>query len=178
MLRDSSNEMNSEGTFFHTNDDSELQTQAQEILDTIASMPFEQCQSLNREFDSILARPSIYGIRHRVDGLVYMGKTKSIRRHSRGGRKAFLWAWLDKYDDDDVQIAVQSISYWENPALLLEIEAIILRATAPPIQRPNFNRKVKRCKPNFKSNFPPLILNIQLKRCLRWRSPLFSTQKR
>jgi hypothetical protein len=49
-----------------------------------------------------------------------------------GGHKAFLWAWLDKYSDEDVQIAVWVISHLGNPALLLELEAIILRATEPP----------------------------------------------
>jgi hypothetical protein len=43
-----------------------------------------------------------------------------------------LWAWLDKYRDDDVRIAVQAVPHWENPALLSELEAIILRATEPP----------------------------------------------
>jgi excinuclease UvrABC nuclease subunit len=112
--------------------DSELQTQARRILDTIAFTSFEQCQPLSREFDGIPARPGIYAIRHRTDGLLYIGKTKSLRGRFNGGHKAFLWAWLDKYNDEDVRIAVQFISYWENPALLLELEAVILRATEPP----------------------------------------------
>lgn len=112
--------------------DSELQTQARKILDTIAFTPFEQCQPLSREFNNIPARPGIYAIRHKTDGLLYIGKTKSLRGRFSGGHKAFLWAWLDKYNDEDIRIAVQTISYWQNPALLLELEAIILRATEPP----------------------------------------------
>ncbi len=112
--------------------DSKLQIQAQNILNAIAFTPFEQCQPLNREFDSIPTRPGIYAIRHRTNGLLYIGKTKSLRGRFSGGHKAFLWAWFDKYNDEDVRIAVQPISYWENPALLLELEAIILRATEPP----------------------------------------------
>jgi excinuclease UvrABC nuclease subunit len=112
--------------------DSELQAQARRILDTIAFIPLEQCQPLNREFGSIPARPGIYAIRHRTDGLLYISKTKSLRGRFSGGHKAFLWAWLDKYNDEDVRIAVQLISHWENPTLLLELEAIILRATEPP----------------------------------------------
>jgi excinuclease UvrABC nuclease subunit len=106
--------------------------QAQIILDQIAFIPFEQCQPLSREFQSIPARPGIYAVRHRTDGLLYIGKTKSLRGRFSGEHKAFLWAWLDKYHDEDVRIAVQLISHWENPALLLELEAIILRATEPP----------------------------------------------
>ena len=64
--------------------------------------------------------------------ITYIGKTKSLKGRFSGGHKAFLWAWLDKYNDEDVRIAAQFISYWENPALLLELEAIILRATEPP----------------------------------------------
>jgi excinuclease UvrABC nuclease subunit len=112
--------------------DSELQAQARDILDEIAFTPFERCQPLSREFNSLPTRPGIYAIRHRTDGLLYIGKTKSLRGRFSGGHKAFLWAWLDKYSDEDVRIAVQGIPYWGNPALLLELEAIILRATEPP----------------------------------------------
>jgi excinuclease UvrABC nuclease subunit len=112
--------------------DSDLQIQARRILDAIAFTPFEQCQSLSRGFENIPPRPGIYAIRHKTDGLLYIGKTKSLRGRFSGGHKAFLWAWLDKYDDEDVRIAMQLISHWENPALLLELEAIILRAIEPP----------------------------------------------
>ena len=112
--------------------DSELPIQARRILDAIAFTPFEQCQPLNRGFGGIPARPGIYAIRHKTDGLLYIGKTKSLRGRFSGGHKAFLWAWLDKYSDEDIRIAVQAISHWKNPALLLELEAIILRATEPP----------------------------------------------
>jgi excinuclease UvrABC nuclease subunit len=112
--------------------DSELQIQARRILDAIAFIPFEQCQSLSREFNALPTRPGIYAIRHKTDGLLYIGKTKSLRGRFSGGHKAFLWAWLDKYNDEDVRIAVQVISHWRNPTLLLELEAIILRATEPP----------------------------------------------
>ena len=112
--------------------DSELPIQARRILDAIAFTPFEQCQPLSREFGVIPARAGIYAIRHETDELLYIGKTKSLRGRFSGGHKAFLWAWLDKYSDEDIRIAVQAISHWKNPALLLELEAIILRATEPP----------------------------------------------
>jgi len=115
-----------------TTNNPELQKQARSILDAIAFTPFNECQPLSREFNRIPARPGIYAIRHKIDGLLYVGKTKSLRGRFSGGHKAFLWAWLDKYNDEDVRIAVQVISHWGNPALLLELEAIILRATEPP----------------------------------------------
>jgi hypothetical protein len=91
--------------------DFELQTKARRILDEIAFTPFEQCQPLSRDFDNIPTRPGIYAIRHRTDGLLYIGKTKSLRGRFSGGHKAFLWAWLEKYSDEDIRIAVQTISY-------------------------------------------------------------------
>jgi excinuclease UvrABC nuclease subunit len=112
--------------------ESELLAQAREILDEIAFAPFEQCQPLTRDFNDVPARPGIYAIRHRGEGLHYIGKTKSLRGRFSGGHKAFLWAWLDKYDDEDVRIAVRFVPYWQNPGLLLELEAMILRATEPP----------------------------------------------
>ena len=73
-----------------TTNDSDLQAQARNILDAIAFTPFEQCQPLSREFSSIPARPGIYAIRHKTDGLLYIGKTKSLRGRFSGGHKAFL----------------------------------------------------------------------------------------
>ncbi len=112
--------------------DSELQAQAQRILDEIAFMPFELCQPLVRQFGSIPSRPGIYAIRHKTDGLLCIGKTKNLRSRFSGGHKAFLWAWLDKYGDAEVRIAFKAISYWQDLTLLLELEAIILRSTEPP----------------------------------------------
>jgi excinuclease UvrABC nuclease subunit len=111
---------------------SELHIQALGILDGIVFTPFDRCQPLSRELSNIPSRPGIYAIRHKTDGLLYIGKTKSLKGRFTGGHKAFLWAWLDKYEDEDVRISFQIVSHWKNPALLLELEAIILRATEPP----------------------------------------------
>jgi len=108
------------------------QDQARQILNTLAFQPFENCQSLNRTFTHIPARPGLYAIRHRSIGLLYIGKSKSLRGRFSGGHKAFLWSWLDKYDDKDVRISLYPLSPWEDPQLLLELEAILLRATEPP----------------------------------------------
>ncbi|MBD2150655.1 GIY-YIG nuclease family protein [Pseudanabaena sp. FACHB-1277] len=112
--------------------ESEIKQQARNILDAIAFTLFEECVPLNRDFSNIPDLPGIYAIRHKYEGLLYVGKTKSLRSRFKGGHKAFLWAWLDKYKDEDVRIAVQIIPYSKNSALLLELEAIILRATEPP----------------------------------------------
>ncbi|NJO93216.1 MAG: GIY-YIG nuclease family protein [Hydrococcus sp. RM1_1_31] len=77
--------------------DADLQAQARSILDAIAFIPFEQCQPLSREFESIPARrPDIYAVRHKTDGLLCISKTKSLRGRFSGGHKAFLWAYPDR----------------------------------------------------------------------------------
>lgn len=112
--------------------DSGLKAQAQQILDMIAFMPFEKCLPVSRRFSNISPRPGIYAVRHRENGLLYIGKTQNLRRRFAGGHKAFLWAWLDRYDALDIRISFQPIPYRQNPTLLLELEAIILRASEPP----------------------------------------------
>ena len=43
-----------------------------------------------------------------------------------------LFATMPNPIQQDVRIAVSLLSAWSNPALLLELEAIILRAAEPP----------------------------------------------
>jgi excinuclease UvrABC nuclease subunit len=108
------------------------QQRAREILNSIAFTPFFQCLVISRSFAIIPPVPGIYAIRHRQLGLLYVGKTQNLRLRFKGGHKAFLWAWLDKYDSEDIRIAIQPIPYSFDSTLLLELEAIILRATEPP----------------------------------------------
>ncbi len=74
------------------NDD--IKAEAKAILDTLAFTPFENCQPLSREFENVPARLGIYAFRHRFDGLLYVGKAKSLtefrgiphpRLYGRGG---------------------------------------------------------------------------------------------
>jgi GIY-YIG catalytic domain len=94
---------------------------AHQILNTLAFQPFANCLPLTRPFLNVPARPGLYAVRHKDAGLLYIGKSKSLRGRFSGGHKAFLWAWLDKYHDDDVRLAIYPLSPWENPALILEI---------------------------------------------------------
>lgn len=115
-----------------TNDDEEIRVEAGQILNAFVFTPFNECYPLNREFSNIPSRPGIYAVKHKHEGLLYIGETKSLRGHFSNGHKAFLWAWLDKYSDEDVRIAIHPIRYWRSTTLLSELEAIILRATEPP----------------------------------------------
>lgn len=108
------------------------QQQAADILNRLAFMEFEQCLVVGRNFAHLPAKAGIYAIRHRYEGLLYLGKTNDLNTRFKGGHKAFTWAWLDLYHPDDVRIAIAVLAQWGNPTLLLELEAILLRATEPP----------------------------------------------
>ncbi|BAS58209.1 excinuclease ABC subunit C [Leptolyngbya boryana NIES-2135] len=115
-----------------TRDRNEIQQEAQLILDTLAFTPFENCIPLSREFDDIPSRLGLYAFRHQTEGLLYIGKAKNLRDRLKGGHKAYLWGWLDRYDPDQVRIAYQVIQQWQRPGLSYELETLILQATNPP----------------------------------------------
>jgi excinuclease UvrABC nuclease subunit len=105
---------------------------ATEILNYLAFSEFDQAIEITRKFDSFPKRPGIYAVRHRIQGVLYIGKTNNLATRFNGGHKAFLWAWLDLYLTADVRIIFYILDRWGNPALLSEVEAAILRATEPP----------------------------------------------
>ena len=116
-----------------------IQQAARQILDTLDFTPFEQCQPLSRQFETIPARVGLYAFRHCSEGLLYIGKANNLRDRLRGGHKAFLWGWLDRYNPEDVRIAFVTLKHWQRPGLLYELETLILQATNPP-----YNVKIPR----------------------------------
>lgn len=109
-----------------------IQQEARQILDTLAFTPFDQCHPLSREFSDIPSGVGLYAFRHSSFGLLYIGKAKNLRDRLRGGHKAFLWGWLDRYDPEDVRIAFVTLNQWQKPGLLYELETLILQASNPP----------------------------------------------
>ena len=97
-----------------------IQQEAQQILDTLAFTSFEQCHPLSRDFLDIPATVGLYAFRHSSEGLLYIGKAKNLRDRLRGGHKAFLWGWLDRYNPEDVRIAFVTLNQWQKPGLLYE----------------------------------------------------------
>jgi excinuclease UvrABC nuclease subunit len=116
-----------------------VQQEALKILDSLAFTPFEQCQPLSRDFDTIPTKVGLYAFRHYTEGLLYVGKAKNLRDRLRGGHKAFLWSWLDRYEPDEVRIAYVTINQWQKPGLSYELETLILQSTYPP-----YNVKIPR----------------------------------
>jgi hypothetical protein len=110
---------------------------ARSILETLISTPFEQCFPIGREFPSLTTRHSIYAVRHRLEGLLYIGKSQNPRLRFTGGHKALVWCWLEKYEPEDVRIAVYPLSYLQWTQLSLSLEGLIIQATEPP-----FNVKI------------------------------------
>ena len=107
------------------------QQQAIKILDRLVLTPFDSCLEISRTFSHLPRAPGIYSIRHRSEGLLYLGKTNDLSTRFNGGHKSFTWAWLDLYSPSDVRIAIERLDRWGKPGLLLELEAILLRATEP-----------------------------------------------
>lgn len=107
--------------------------EASRILDLLVSILFENCYVLSRDLTNRLNRkPSIYAIKHRIQGLLYIGKAKYPKERFKDGHKAFFWSWLERYDPNDVRLVVVALSHAQWTQLLLDLEAVILRAAQPP----------------------------------------------
>ncbi len=110
----------------------EIETQARSILNSLIEIPFSACIPITRSFENLMTNPGIYAVRHRVDGLLYVGKAQDIKERFRGGHKALTWSWLADYDHRDVVIAAYPIDFMRWRALSSELERIILQITEPP----------------------------------------------
>ena len=66
----------------------DIETQAKVILDFLVQLPFSDCVDISRNFANLTTKPGIYAVRHRTDGLLYVGKAQDIKERFRGGHKA------------------------------------------------------------------------------------------
>jgi predicted GIY-YIG superfamily endonuclease len=114
-----------------------VEDEARYILDCLASQAFNECQPVNRDFAGMTTKGSIYAVRHRTDGILYVGKTQNPKNRFAAGHKALVWCWFQGYMPADVRIAVYSLDWQKWTALSLELENQIIRATEPP-----FNVKI------------------------------------
>jgi excinuclease UvrABC nuclease subunit len=107
-----------------------LTAQAQSIFNQMSSLPFEECFRLSRKFVDFPANPGIYVVRHRTHGVLYIGKSTNVRRRFCDGHKALCWAFIDRYNPDDIRIAVYptNIELWMRSA---DIEALMIKAQQP-----------------------------------------------
>lgn len=108
-----------------------LTEEAARLLHILNTTQFQDCHPLSREFNSLPNRAGIYAIRHKTEGILYIGKSGNVKSRLRGGHKALGWAFIDRMNPDDVRIAVALLSFrWAR--LSLQLEGIILRQIRPP----------------------------------------------
>lgn len=105
--------------------------EAARLLHILTTIKFQDCCPLSKEFNDLPNRPGIYAILHRIEGILYIGKSGNVRNRLRGGHKALGWAFIDRMNPNDVRIAVAVFPFqWTR--LSLQLENIILRQTRPP----------------------------------------------
>jgi excinuclease UvrABC nuclease subunit len=108
-----------------------IHTEADRLYSILSTLPFSDCCPLSRDFQPLPNRPGIYALTHRVEGILYIGKSGNVRSRWRGGHKALGWAFIDRFSPDDVRIAVVILSYrWIKVSL--QLEQRILRQVRPP----------------------------------------------
>ena len=108
-----------------------IKAEALRILKLLEEMPFDDCCPLTREFKELPPRPGIYAVKHKQQGILYIGKSGSVKGRFKGGHKALGWAFMDRLEPDDVRIAVAVLELqWIR--LSLQLEQIIIRQLLPP----------------------------------------------
>jgi hypothetical protein len=121
---------------------SEIETEAQRILETLSSIPFENCYPLSRGFLDIPTSPGLYAVRHRTEEILYIGLATKLRRRFRDGHKAFFWAFLDYYSPDDIRISAVGITSerfdLQNLRRMEDLETLMIR-----IAHPRYNSLIK-----------------------------------
>jgi excinuclease UvrABC nuclease subunit len=110
------------------------ETIRQEALRLLAVLLTNEPVPLSKELADIPTRPGLYAIRHKTQGLLYLGKSNFLRSRFISGHKAVSWAYLDRLDPGDIGISFVVVSYpWNR--LLLELERAMLQQVQPPYNR-------------------------------------------
>ncbi|MDQ2096688.1 MAG: GIY-YIG nuclease family protein [Tychonema bourrellyi B0820] len=109
-----------------------IQQEAQAILNILASTPFQDCIALSKEFRELPMRAGIYAVKHRSLGILYIGKTRTLRDRFRGGHKALLWAFIEELKATDIRIAFYQLDFTQWIQLSSELESLIIQAVNPP----------------------------------------------
>jgi len=108
-----------------------INAEALRILKVLEEMPFDACCPLTKEFAELPPSPGIYAVKHRTQGILYVGKSGSVKGRFKGGHKALGWAFMDRLNPDDVGIAVVTLELqWIR--LSLQLEQIVIRQRLPP----------------------------------------------
>jgi len=109
-----------------------IQQEAQAILHNLASIPFQNCIALSKEFRELPMSAGIYAVKHRTLSILYIGKTRTLRDRFRGGHKALLWAFIEELKATDIRIAFYQLDFLQWIELSSELESLIIQAINPP----------------------------------------------
>ena len=101
-------------------------------MDSLASIPFEDCIAISKEFRELPMSPGIYAVKHRTLGILYIGKTRTLRDRFRSGHKALLWAFIEELKVTDIRIAFYQLDFIQWIQLSSELESLIIQAINPP----------------------------------------------
>lgn len=110
----------------------EIEGLARTILENLLSLPLAECAAISRDFADLTTKPGLYAVRHRHDGLLYVGKAQDIKERFKGGHKALTWSWLQDYAHHDVVIATYTLDFMQWRALSSDLERVILNLSEPP----------------------------------------------
>jgi excinuclease UvrABC nuclease subunit len=108
------------------------QHEAQIILNYLVSIGFEDCIELSKEFRELPMNAGIYAVKHRTMGILYIGKTRTLRDRFRGGHKALLWAFIKSLEARDTRIIFYELGFEQWISLSAELERLIIQAVNPP----------------------------------------------
>ncbi len=74
----------------------------------------------------------LYAVRHRTQGILYIGKTRTLRDRFRNGHKALLWAFIEALQVADVRIIFYTLGFDQWMRLSADLEMLIIQAVNPP----------------------------------------------
>ena len=105
--------------------------EALRLLEILSNAPLSECAPLTKKFNDLPPRPGIYAFKHRLLGILYIGKSTSLRGRLRAGHKALGWAFIDRMDPDDVRIAYVTLPFEWN-RVSYQLEQVMIKRIQPP----------------------------------------------
>jgi excinuclease UvrABC nuclease subunit len=107
-----------------------LTTEAIQILEQLTHQPFDECFPLVVSLTSLPKRPGIYAIRHKEEGILYIGKSLNVRQRFMDGHKALYRCYVDRLAPEEIRIAVALIAD-EQRRRMLDLEARMIQMIKP-----------------------------------------------
>jgi excinuclease UvrABC nuclease subunit len=107
-----------------------LTAEANQILEQLANQTFDECFPLLKSLSVLPKRAGIYAIRHREQGILYIGKSLDLRQRFMDGHKALYRCYIDRFEPETIRIVVVLMTD-EQRRRMLDIEARMIQMTKP-----------------------------------------------